>query len=148
MGICAIMNIRALNYATSYFTKILCVILPKNRKKVKNIIKTTILSLPILTSCVSTKVSFENNYDFSVLKPTSEYTIQTKDGNKIKAFQLTKIKDNEIIGNVENKEIIVPKTTINKVLKFSAGKTIPLVLAVIGVAIITPAYVNNKAIGQ
>ena len=114
----------------------------------KYIIKTTILGLTILTSCVSTKVSSENNFDFSVLKPNSKYIIETKDGNKIRAFQLTKINENEIIGSHENKELTIEKTKVNKVLKFSAGKTIPLVLVGIGVAIIAPAYAKNKPVGQ
>ena len=114
----------------------------------KNIIKTTILSLTILTSCVSTKVSSENNFDFSILKPNSKYIIETKDGNKVRAFEFTKLTEDSVIGNQENKEITINKNNINRVLKFSAGKTIPLVVIGIGVAILAPAYAKNKPVGQ
>lgn len=114
----------------------------------KNIIKTSILSLIILTSCVSTKVSSENNYDYSILKPNSKYIIETKNGNKIRAFELIKVTENSIVGNQENKEIYINKNDINRVLKFSAGKTIPLVIVGVGVAILAPAYAKNKPVGQ
>ncbi len=114
----------------------------------KNIIKANILSLAILTSCVSTKVSSTNNYDYSILKPNTKYIIETKDGNKIRAFELTKVTENSIIGDQESKEITIDKNNINKVLKFSAGKTIPLVIIGVGVAILAPAYAKNKPVGQ
>ncbi len=101
-----------------------------------------------MNSCVSTKVSSKNNFDYSILKPNSKYIIETKEGNKIRAFELTKVTENSIIGSQENKEIIIDKNNINKVLKFSAGKTIPLVIIGIGVAIIAPAYAKNKPVGQ
>ena len=114
----------------------------------KNIIKTSLLSLTFLASCVSTKVSSKNNYDYSILKPNTKYIIETKDGNKIRAFELTKVTENSLVGSQENKEMNIDKSNINKVSKFSAGKTIPLVIVGVGVAILAPAYPKNKPVGQ
>ena len=53
--------------------------------------KTVLLFLILIatcsTSCVSTKVSSKNNYDYSVLRNNSKYIIETKDGNKIRQFE-------------------------------------------------------------
>lgn len=114
----------------------------------KKSLKASILILTILTSCVSTKVSSDNNFDYSILKPKSKYIIETKDVNKIRAFELDRVTDNTIVGNQEGKEITIEKDNINKVLKFSAGKTIPLVLGGIAAAVIVPAYAENKPVGQ
>ena len=121
---------------------------PSNSLKMKNIIKTSLLSLTFLASCVSTKVSSKNNYDYSILKPNTKYIIETKDGNKIRAFELTKVTENSLVGSQENKEMNIDKSNINKVSKFSAGKTIPLVIVGVGVAILAPAYAKNKPVGQ
>lgn len=48
----------------------------------------------------------------------------------------------------KNKEMNIDKSNINKVSKFSAGKTIPLVIVGVGVAILAPAYAKNKPVGQ
>ncbi len=114
----------------------------------KNIITAYLLSLMILSSCVSTKVSSKNNFDYSTLKPNAKYIIETKDGNKIRAFQLTKVTEEAIIGKQENKTITIEKNNINKVSKFSAGKTIPLVVAGLAVVIIAPAYMKNEPVGK
>ena len=37
---------------------------------------------------------------------------------------------------------------ITKILKFSAGKTIPLIVGGIGVAILLPAYIKNEPVGK
>lgn len=108
----------------------------------------TFLTLAMLASCMTSKVSLDNNYDYSILKPDSKYLIKTKDGNKIRQFTFNKETDTQIIGMQENKEIQVDKNNIDKVSKFSAGKTIPLIIAGVAVAILVPAYAKNKPVGQ
>lgn len=105
-------------------------------------------SVLFLNACISTKVSSKNNYDYSVLKTNSKYIIQTKDGNKIRQFEYLGNNDNSIIGNQEGQEIQIEKNSINKVLKFSAGKTIPLIVGGITIAIILPAYIKNEPVGK
>ncbi|MEJ8597571.1 hypothetical protein JSO62_02515 [Riemerella anatipestifer] len=112
----------------------------------KNVIKLSLLSFIVLTSCMSTKVSSENNFDYSVLKPGSWYTIENKNGTKIRAFELTKVTESSIIGKQEEKELIIDKNDVNKVLKLSIGKTIPLIITGVGVAVLLPAYIKNKPV--
>ena len=105
-------------------------------------------SVIFLTSCVSTKVSSKNNYNYSILKTNSKYIVETKDGNKIRQFEYLSENENSLIGKQEGKEIQIEKNNINKVLKFSAGKTIPLVIGGIGVAILLPSYIKNEPVGK
>ena len=107
-----------------------------------------VLSVFFFNSCISTKVSSKNNYDYSILKPNSKYIVETKDGNKIRQFEYLNEKENLIIGKQEGKEIQIEKNNINKILKFSAGKTIPLIVGGIGVAILLPAYIKNEPVGK
>ena len=99
-------------------------------------------------SCVSTKVSSKNNFDYSVLRNNSKYIIETKDGNKIRQFEFLNQTENLIVGKQENSEIQIEKDKINKILKPSAGKTIPLIVGIVGAAIVVPAYISNKPVGQ
>ncbi|MDF2930681.1 MAG: hypothetical protein K0R36_12 [Chryseobacterium sp.] len=114
--------------------------------------KTVLLFLILIamcsTSCVSTKVSSKNNYDYSVLRNNSKYIIETKDGNKIRQFEFLNQTENAIIGKQENSEVQIEKSNINKILKSSTGKTIPLIVGIVGVAIAIPAYIGNKPVGQ
>ena len=64
-----------------------------------------VLSVFFFNSCISTKVSSKNNYDYSILKPNSKYIVETKDGNKIRQFEYLNEKENLIIGKQEGKEI-------------------------------------------
>jgi hypothetical protein len=82
------------------------------------------------------------------LKTNSKYIIETKDGNKIRQFEFLSENENSIIGKQEEKEIQIEKNNINKVLKFSAGKTIPLIIGGIGIAILLPAYIKNEPVGK
>jgi len=113
--------------------------------------KTPVLFLMIAMfsiSCVSTKVSFKNNYDYSVLRNNATYIIETKDGNKIRQFQFLRQTENLIVGKQENTEIQIEKDKIDKILKPSAGKTIPLIVGIVGAAVVVPAYIGNKPVGQ
>ncbi|AZA74560.1 MULTISPECIES: hypothetical protein [Chryseobacterium] len=101
-----------------------------------------------LISCVSTKVSSKNDYDYTVLKNNSKYIIETKDGKKIRQFEFLNQTENAIIGKQENSEVQIEKNNIDKILKPSTGKTIPLVVGIVGAAVLIPAYVGNKPVGQ
>ncbi|WP_407404951.1 hypothetical protein [Chryseobacterium sp.] len=102
----------------------------------------------ILSSCVSTKVSSKNNFDFSVLKANSNYIIETKEGNKIREFEFLRSNETMLIGKQEGKDLQIEKNNVNRILKHSAGKTIPLVVGIIGAAILVPAYVKNEPVGK
>jgi len=101
----------------------------------------------LLTSCVSTKVSSANNYDYKVLKANSNYTIETNDGKKIQSFQFLHENDTSLLGLQNDKQVEIEKNTIKKVSKISAGKTVALVVGGFAVAILAPAYINNKPVG-
>lgn len=113
----------------------------------KKILTISTLSI-FLISCVSTKVSSKNDYDYSVLKNNSKYILETKDGKKIRQFEFLKQTENLIVGKQENSEVQIEKSNIKKILKPSIGKTIPLVVGAIGAAVLIPAYVANKPVGQ
>lgn len=114
--------------------------------------KTLLLFLILIAmcsiSCVSTKVSSKNNFDYSVLRSNSKYIIETKDGNKIRQFEFSNQTENAIIGKQENSEVQIEKSNINKILKPSTGKTIPLIVGIVGAAVVIPAYIGNKPVGQ
>lgn len=108
----------------------------------------TALIITLLNSCISTKVSSNNNYDYSILKQNSKYIVETKDGNKIREFEFFSDNENFITGKQDGKEIQIEKNNINKVSKFSAGKTIPLIVGGIAAAILLPAYIKNEPVGK
>ena len=54
------------------------------------------LTIICSVSCVSTKVSSKNNYDYSVLRNNSKYIIETKDGNKVRQFEFLRQTENLI----------------------------------------------------
>lgn len=106
------------------------------------------LSGILFTSCVSTKVSFKNNFDYSVLKTDKNYIIENQDGNKIRGFKYLSQNDMSVTGSQEGKEISIQKSQIKRILKPSTGKTLGLVVGVIGAAVVIPAYVGNRPVGQ
>lgn len=116
------------------------------RKKMK--IFLLFLTIICSISCVSTKVSSKNDYDYSVLRNNSKYIIETKDGNKIRQFEFLRQTENLIVGKQENSEVEIEKVNINKILKPSAEKTIPLIVGIVGIAAVIPAYIGNKPVGQ
>ncbi|SFI11554.1 hypothetical protein [Halpernia frigidisoli] len=107
-----------------------------------------VILMTLFTSCVSTKVSLQNNFDFSVLKSKSKYIVDTKDGNKIRSFEYLDQNETQLIGKLEEKNLNIEKTNITKIAKFSAGKTVPLLVGIVAAAIVIPAYSKNKPVGQ
>lgn len=102
----------------------------------------------VFTSCVSTQLSADNNFDYSVLRVNSKYSIETNNGEKIRAFQFIKQDNLQLVGTIEEKNINIEKANINKIQKFSAGKTVPLILGAVVAAILVPAFAKNKPVGQ
>ncbi|MDR2206330.1 MAG: hypothetical protein LBE36_09295 [Flavobacteriaceae bacterium] len=90
-----------------------------------------------VTSCVSTKVSRVNQYDYSVLKPDSEYIIKTKTGEVFRQFKFREETESSIVGIYKNEELKVDKEDIAVINKFNVAKTASLVVAGVltGVAI-------------
>jgi len=99
-------------------------------------------------SCVSTKVSRNNNFDYSALKADKNYIIETGDGNKIRAFTYLNQNDFSLSGTIEEKEISIEKHQIKRILKPSTGKALGLVVGIIGAAVVIPAYAGNRPVGQ
>ena len=102
----------------------------------------------LLTSCVSTKVGSSNNYDYKGLKAQSDYIIETNDGSKIRPFQFLQEKENSVLGLKGGQQVEIEKSTIKKVSKNSTGKTVALVAGGLAVAVLAPAYISNKPVGQ
>lgn len=100
-----------------------------------------------LISCVSTKVSSKNNYDYSVLNESTNYIVETKTGEKIRHFQFNSQNDDLIIGKQGEKEIQIKKITIDNIKRPSTGKTIGLVAGLIALGAVggtIPAAVSNN----
>lgn len=66
----------------------------------------------------------------------------------MRASQFIKQDNMQLIGISEEKNINIKKTDINKIQKFSAGKTVPLILGAVVAAILVPAFAKNKPVGQ
>ncbi len=56
--------------------------------------------------------------------------------------------ENLIIGKQDNSEVQIEKGNISEILKPSAGKAIPLIIGIVGAAVVIPAYIGNKPVGQ
>ena len=85
------------------------------------------------------------------LKAHFENVNGLQEGNNVRfsGINVGYVKKIEIINDtLINVEMNIDKSNINKVSKFSAGKTIPLVIVGVGVAILAPAYAKNKPVGQ
>ena len=107
----------------------------------------SVLLLSVISSCVSTKVSSENNYDYSILKSNTNYTVETKTGEKIKHFQFSSQDDDLLIGKQDEKEIQIKKNTIDRIKKPSTGKTVGLIAGIVALGAIggtIPAAVSNN----
>lgn len=106
------------------------------------------LSFIILNSCTTTLVSAGKSYSDATISVGNMYTFITSDGKK-QALNITKIDEQNIFGkNSEGKELMVEKSKITKIKKTKVGATVALVVGVVALAVIIPAYVNNKPIGQ
>jgi hypothetical protein len=95
-----------------------------------------------MISCVSTKVSGRNDYDYSRLKPNSEYIVKTKTGKVFRQFKFKEETDNSIVGIYKKEEMEIEKDDIIKINKFSGAKTFPLIFvtgAAAGIALIAAA---------
>ena len=113
----------------------------------KKVFLALILSATCSISCVSTKVSSKNNYDYSILNDNTKYIIETKDGEKIRHFQFQSQTNDLIIGKKDESVIEIKKNTINKIQRPSTGKTITLVSVIIALASIgstIPSAVSNN----
>lgn len=98
------------------------------------------------TSCVSTKVSAENNYDYSALTDVTNYIVETKTGEKIRNFQVISQTADLVIGRQDEKQIQIKKSTIYKIKRPSTGKTVGLVAGIVALGAIggtIPAAVSN-----
>lgn len=99
------------------------------------------------TSCVSTKVSTENNCDYSILKDNTNYIVETKNGEKIRHFQVVSQTADLVIGRQDEKEIQIKKSTIYKIKRPSTGKTVGLVAGIVALGAIggtIPAAISNN----
>ncbi|KQT18087.1 hypothetical protein ASG31_04965 [Chryseobacterium sp. Leaf404] len=100
----------------------------------------------MITSCVSTKVSSETNFDYSVLQQNTNYIIETRDYKKIRQFKFVSQTKDSIIGKQKDDEIKLNKNKVLQIKKPSTGKTVGLVvgiLAAVGLAGFIPAAVSN-----
>lgn len=105
------------------------------------------MSFLLLSSCVTNKVGPKNNYNYSGLKTFTEYIITKKDGEKVRQFEFVSENDNEIQGRVGTNDLVISKNDIDKIAKFSFGKTVLIGVVAVAVAIIIPAYAKNEPVG-
>lgn len=114
----------------------------------KKILAILLSAILLLQSCVSTKVSANNNFNYSELKTGKSYIVLKKDQNKIRAFALQSIEKDSLSGEINGMKIKIAKNEIEKVKKVSTGKTIALIVGIIGIAIIAPAFYYQKPLGK
>ena len=106
------------------------------------------LSILLLNSCTTRVVSAKKPYSDSAISVGQTYTIVSNDGKK-DALNITKIDEQNIFGkNSEGKELMVEKSKITEIKQTKVGATVALVVGIVALAIIIPAYVSNKPIGQ
>ena len=104
------------------------------------------MTFVLVTSCVSTKVSSDNNFDYSVLQQNTNYIIETRDYKKIRQFKFVSQTKDSITGKQKDQEIKLNKNKILQIKKPSTGKTVGLIagiLAVAGIGSFIPAAVSN-----
>ncbi|MDR2206329.1 MAG: hypothetical protein LBE36_09290 [Flavobacteriaceae bacterium] len=87
---------------------------------------TFLLIIFTMVSCVSTKVSRGNQYDYSRLKPDSEYIIKTKTGEVFRQFKFREETESSIVGIYKKEEMEIEKEDIIKINKFSLVLTTPV----------------------
>ena len=112
-------------------------------------VHTTLGLLLLLNSCTSTLVSAnrQNTVD-SVVKPNITYTFVTKDGAKEKIL-VANIDQEKIVGtNAVGKTISVDKTQISEVKKSNTLGTVIIAAGIVAAAVVLPAYIQNKPVGQ
>lgn len=105
-----------------------------------------IICVICLFSCVSTKVSFKNQFDFSVLRENNFYIIETKNDEKLRHFKITSQSDDSITGIYKGSEVEIKKASIETIKKPSTAKTVGLVAGSVGLFFIVsaiPAAVSN-----
>lgn len=106
------------------------------------------LSILLLNSCTTRVVSAKKPYSDSAISVGKTYTFISNDGKK-EALNITKIDEQNLTGKNENgKEVVVEKSKIIEIKKTKVGATIGLVVGVIALAIVVPAYASNKPVGQ
>ncbi|WP_304342925.1 hypothetical protein [Chryseobacterium koreense] len=103
--------------------------------------------LLLLFSCISTKVSPKNNYDFSKLKTGAKYIIKTKDMHIYREFEFEENTRDLITGLYKNQKIQIEKENILKINKFSYGKSIPVVV-LSAVVVVTFIALQNYTLGD
>lgn len=102
-----------------------------------------------INSCTTTIVSSTKANDInSVLSIGKTYSFIKKDGTKIR-FKVEDINENTIIGrNIEYQRFEIEKNQIAEIKKGNTLGTVLIAAGVVASAIIIPAYVSNKPIGQ
>jgi hypothetical protein len=105
-----------------------------------------------IISCISTKINTKNSDDYSSLKVNSEYIVKTKTGNIFRKFIFKEEMENYITGIYQNEEMQIEKSDIIKINKFSAGKTVTLVIsgaALVSLgAVVTVLILNLQGVGR
>ena len=103
----------------------------------------------LLNSCTTTLVSAkkQNTVD-SVVKPNNTYAFITKDGAKEKIL-VANIDQEKIMGtNAMGKTISIDKTQISEVKKSNTLGTVIIAAGIVAAAVVLPAYIQNKPVGQ
>lgn len=114
----------------------------------KKYLLSVVLSLLVLTSCTTRVVSSNKPYSDEKLFVGKHYTFLRTDGTK-ESLDITKIDSENIYGkNVDGREVLVEKSKISEIKKVSAGKTIGLAAGILAIAVLLPAYIQNKPVGQ
>ncbi|QOW11273.1 hypothetical protein Q73A0000_13355 [Kaistella flava (ex Peng et al. 2021)] len=108
----------------------------------------TLSSMILLSSCTTTLVSNKKKEIDSALQTGKTYTFVKNNGTQEK-FRILKIEEDKITGkNDDEKNFVIEKADISKIKKSNTIGTVLIVVGALAAAVLIPAYVSNKPVGQ
>ncbi len=111
----------------------------------KNLFLSLSLSVILLNSCTTRVVSANKPYSDAKISNGKTYTFFSNNGTK-KILNVERIDETTIYGkDVNGKEFTIQKSEISKINKSNTMATVGIVVLVLGLALFTPTYINNRS---
>lgn len=114
----------------------------------KQFLTSILLSGILLTSCTTSIVNQRKPYADDKLKLGKNYTFTIQDDKKYN-LEVSKIDSLNVYGkNKEGELMVLDKSQISTISKPNVGGTLGIIAGGIAAAIIIPAYISNKPVGN
>ncbi|WP_412850326.1 hypothetical protein ACL0VS_11015 [Chryseobacterium sp. PMSZPI] len=114
----------------------------------KRFVISTISSIILLSSCTTNVVNQRKAYNDSKLKLGKNYIFTTQDGKKY-SLKISKIDSLTVYGKDSEENLItIEKSKIFTIKKHNVAGTVGIVVGGIAAAVVIPAYISNKPVGQ